>query len=175
MCDARIFQEEKESSWNVWQRAINQTVTFPQLFKMNKDLYIIKEHHNWLQSGASIMRCTLYDEYISYPLFTLHASAVARYRSTATGAGQPRQVSEAALCAASLDRHLVYFWWIIIILFSLSSKTSDNRRYLWLSSLHYTIVYRHPELSCDYASFPCHNVFSWKLFIGKCVFNVNSY
>ncbi len=36
------------------------------------------------------MRSTLYDEYISYPLFTLQASA-ARYSSTATGADQPRR------------------------------------------------------------------------------------
>ncbi len=48
--------------------------------KRAKNIYITKEHHNWLQSG--MMNKSL------NPLFTLLASA-ARYRSTATGAGQP--------------------------------------------------------------------------------------
>ncbi len=37
----------------------------------------------------------------------------------------------------------------------------DNRRYTKLSFIG--------TLSCDYASFPCHNVFFWKWFIAKCV------
>ncbi len=71
------------------------------------------------------------------------------------------------------DRHLVYFWRIIIIIFSLSSNTSATGDIFDLS-IHYNIVYRHPKFSCDDALFPCHNVFSWKLFIVKFVLNVNS-
>ncbi len=45
--------------------------------KWANHLYITNEHHNWRQCGASIMPSTLYDEYISYPLFTRHASVTA--------------------------------------------------------------------------------------------------
>ncbi len=67
------------------------------------------------------------------------------------------------------DRLLVYFSQIIIIIVSLALKASATG-----NMFDKSIVYRHPTLSCDDASFPCHNVFSWKLFIVKCVLNVNS-
>ncbi len=55
---AQIFQERR----NVFEMFGDEQVTFPQLFKTSKEHLHTKEHHNGLQSSASIMRSTLYDE-----------------------------------------------------------------------------------------------------------------
>ncbi len=59
---ALIFQERRNVFEMFGDEQLIKQVTFPQLFKSSKEHLHTKEHHNGLQSSASIMRSTLHDE-----------------------------------------------------------------------------------------------------------------
>ncbi len=96
---------------------------------------------------------------------------MARYRSTATGANQPRLGKFLKHLSARYiikDRHLVYFWRIIII-FSMSSTVLG--KVLLLKVMHYNIallpkkvtVTCHKSSLCGSLRSPPEGSFTWVL------------
>ncbi len=173
---ARIVQEEDESSWLFGNEQIIKLLHFLSYLKWANNFTLPKNIITDFRLARVLcdLHCMMNKSLTPY----LHCT-----RLRCITAPQPPELIchavgsfwSVSLRCITKDRHLVYFWQIIIIIVSLSSKNISNRHYIWLSSLYYTIVNQHPKSSCEDASFPCHNVFSWKWFIVKCVLNVNSY
>ncbi len=140
---ARIFQERKNVLEMFGDEHLIKRLHFLSHSKWEKNIYINKEHHNWLQSSASIicdLHCMMNKSLTPY----LHCTRLRRVT-----APQPPELISCAVASfwsgslrcITKDRHLVYFWWIIIIIVSLSSKASatgdifDYRPYIILSSI----------------------------------------